>query len=152
MVMSRGYFGIGVWGPKYTCNIGGLVRSADCFSADFVFTIGRRYEDQASDVSKAARNMPVMFFRDVDEFISVTVNPNTARADIVAVEITDDARDLVTFVHPERAIYLLGGEDRTLPQHIIDRCNSVVKINTKYCLNLASAATVVMYDRKAKEK
>ncbi len=35
-----GYFGIGIYGPKMTKNIGTLWRTADIFGADFMFTIG----------------------------------------------------------------------------------------------------------------
>ena len=37
---GRGYFGIGIYGPKMTKNIGTLWRTADIFGADFMFTIG----------------------------------------------------------------------------------------------------------------
>jgi hypothetical protein len=53
--------------------------------------------------------------------------------------------------HPERACYLLGAEDYGLPAEIIARCEFAVRIpGAAYCLNLASAATIMMYDRISK--
>jgi tRNA(Leu) C34 or U34 (ribose-2'-O)-methylase TrmL len=74
-----------------------------------------------------------------------------AKVDIVAVELTDNAKSLETYCHPERAVYILGGEDRTLPEEVLDKCTTIRKIDTRFCLNVASCATLVMYDRHLKE-
>ena len=62
---SRGYFGIGVERPKTPANIGTLWRSATCFDASFIFTIGRRFPEQSSDTTKTWRHIPKMEYRDV---------------------------------------------------------------------------------------
>ena len=43
---NRGYFGIGIHHVKNEENIGMLWHSADILGADFIFTIGRRYNEQ----------------------------------------------------------------------------------------------------------
>lgn len=69
----------------------------------------------------------------------------------IAVEFTAWANSLVTFVHPERALYIFGPEDGSLPSKMMDRCKMTIKIPTTYCLNLAAAVNVVLYDRVAKQ-
>src|SRR5205807_1070118 len=102
-----GFFAIGVEGGKCEANIGSLWRSADLFGAAFIFTVGARYRKQASDTMRSARHIPLFGFGSVDDlYAHLPVD-----ASLVAVELTDDARDLVSFVHPEQACYVLGAED-----------------------------------------
>jgi tRNA G18 (ribose-2'-O)-methylase SpoU len=72
------------------------------------------------------------------------------KCEIVGIELTDEPKSLEAYNHPDRAVYLLGGEDRTLPNDVLMHCSSIRKINTALCLNVASAATVVLYDRALK--
>lgn len=68
----------------------------------------------------------------------------------VAVELDERARPLQWYVHPERACYILGAEDNGLPRRVIDRCRDVVQIPGDYCLNVAVAGSIVLYDRVSK--
>jgi tRNA G18 (ribose-2'-O)-methylase SpoU len=142
----RGFFAIGVYNPKTEINIGTLVRSARAMGATFVFTIGRRYQRTAAAL-KHERHIPVLHFDDLDDFRSSMPKNDDTR--IVAVEIADGARPLATFCHPERAIYLLGAEDTGIPPEALKGCN-VVQLPGDYCLNVAVAGSIVMYDRVAK--
>jgi len=45
-----------------------------------------------------------------------------------------------------------GAENKTLRNDTTSLCKHVISIPTKYCLNLAMAVTIVLYDRKSKEK
>jgi len=63
----------------------------------------------------------------------------------------DRGQDLREFSHPKRAVYLFGGEDRTLPVTGFTRATAV-HIETTHCLNLAVTASIVMYDRTVKGK
>ena len=58
----RGYYGIGIWHPKADVNVGSLLRSAASLGAAFVFTIGRRYTQEATDTTKAWRHVPLWHF------------------------------------------------------------------------------------------
>lgn len=69
----------------------------------------------------------------------------------MGIEKTADSRNIRNFVHPERCIYLLGAEDYGLPKDILDKCYSVIHIESKYCLNVSIAGSIVMFDRKNKE-
>jgi tRNA G18 (ribose-2'-O)-methylase SpoU len=66
---------------------------------------------------------------------------------LVGVELTDDATDLTMFRHPLRAAYVLGPEKGSLSPEMLLRCKSVIKIPTRFCINVAMAAAIVMYDR-----
>jgi len=68
----------------------------------------------------------------------------------VCVELAEGATPLPEFVHPERAIYLFGPEDGSIPQALIDRADHVVYVPTVTCMNLAASVNVLLYDRLAK--
>ena len=143
--MKKGYFGIGVWYPHKDCNVGTLFRSAYAFDADFLFTVGRKYQCQSSDTCRSIRHLPYYNFLDIFEFkkgIPISCQ-------IVCVEITDNAKDLKNFCHPPRAVYLLGNEGGGLPNELLQN-SLVVKIDTSVCLNLSTAGSIVMYDRTIK--
>ena len=144
----RGYCAIGIYQPKFNVNIGALWRSAYIFGAAYIFTIGKRYKEQASDTLKAPRHIPLYNFASLNDFKSTM--PYGAR--LVCVEITDNAYDLTSFAHPERAIYLLGAEDNGLPAEIL-KGNIVVSIPNQrnYCLNVSVAGSLIMYDRYVKK-
>jgi tRNA(Leu) C34 or U34 (ribose-2'-O)-methylase TrmL len=95
---------------------------------------------------KTERHTPVFHFQDEESFwdhIPLNCVP-------VGVELTEHSRNLADWHHPESAVYILGPEDGSLPPSILKRCVSVVRIPGDYCLNLAVAGSVVMYDRIAK--
>jgi tRNA(Leu) C34 or U34 (ribose-2'-O)-methylase TrmL len=71
--------------------------------------------------------------------------------DVVVVELCDRAKPLNTFHHPERAFYIFGPEDGSVPKEIIERAKHVVQVPTKHCMNLAATVNVVLYDRMAKQ-
>ena len=65
----------------------------------------------------------------------------------VGIELIDDAIDLPSFRHPLRAAYILGPEAGSLSPEVLARCAYTVKIPTKFCINVAMAGAIVMYDR-----
>ena len=145
--MNRGYFGIALWHSKSGSNLGTAVRSAYAFGAAFVATVGKRYEKQGSDTGQAWRHMPVFHYPDLAALeAGVPIS-----CPLIAVELCEGATDLHRFCHPERAVYLLGPEDGSLPEEALAACNRRIKIaGASWCLNVASAASIVMYDRVAK--
>lgn len=142
----RGYCGIGIQHPKFSLNVGGLWRAAFCFGADFMFCIGEPRRKQREDTVKAARHVPLYLYADNADFL----HHLPVGIELVGVEIRQDARDLRGFRHPERAAYLLGPEDGSLPEELIAHCNAIVQIATRRCLNVAQAGSIVLYDRAAK--
>lgn len=143
---QRGFFGIGIYHGKRSCNIGTLWRTANIFGASYIYTIGRRYKRQSSDTMKTLRHVPLFEFEDFSEFL--TARPRGAR--LIAIEIKNDAINLADFHHPEQAVYLLGAEDGGIPNHILTKCNSIVKLPGDTCLNVSTAGSIVVYDRITK--
>ncbi len=69
------------------------------------------------------------------------------RCVLVGVELLDDATDLPSFRHPLNAAYVLGPERSGLSPAMLQRCHHVVRIPTRFALNLAVAGALVLYDR-----
>jgi len=146
--MMRGFFGIGIYNPKMDVNVGGLYRHAFNFGAAYAFIIGGRYRRTAADTVAAARHLPVFEFKDTESFF----NSIPVGAVVCGVELDDGAELLDDFMHPQRAVYLLGAEDTGLDEATMRRCDRLIRINTHYSMNVASAAAIVMYDRQAKAR
>lgn len=143
----RGYFGVGIYHTKNALNVGSLWRSAQNFGASFIFTIGHRYKHQASDTLKTERHVPLYHYLGIDEFQAARPHG----AELIGVEQADGvSRDISNFVHPERAIYLLGAEDAGIPPALLAKCQSVIHISTPMCLNVAVAGSIVLFDRDVK--
>lgn len=142
----RGFFGVAVWKPKRECNVGTLWRSANVFGASYLAVIAGRYQKQSSDTMATPRHVPLFHFDTFDEFAAY--RPQGTR--IVGVELVVGARALTAFSHPQQAVYLLGPEDGSLPESILDMCDATVVIPGSHCLNLAVAGSIVCYDRVAK--
>jgi tRNA G18 (ribose-2'-O)-methylase SpoU len=139
----RGYFGIGVEGLSKPMNAGNLFRSAHAFGASFVFTIDSTYSRKLgkSDTSRTEQNLPFYNFESVADMRL----PQACK--LVGVELLDEAVELPSFRHPRNAAYVLGRERGSLTPELIARCDHVIKIPTSFCINVATAGAVVMYDR-----
>ncbi|NKB51551.1 MAG: RNA methyltransferase [Rhizobiaceae bacterium] len=140
---TRGYFGIGAEGISKPMNFGNLARTAYGFGASFVFTLtpGRRIDTPDSDTPNSQQHMPWYNFDDVENIHL----PDRCR--LVGVELTEDAVDLPSFRHPTMAAYILGPENGSLSPEVMEKCEFVIKIPTLFCLNVATAGAIVMYDR-----
>lgn len=144
----RGYFGIGIFKGKSCDNIGGLWRSAHAFGASFIFTVGFRPPRQPTDTTKAAKHVPLFQFEDMAAFLA----QQPTDSQLIGVETDDLATTtpLPRFPHPDRAVYLLGAEDRGLDDYALSVCDRIVSIPSSLCLNVATAGSIVLYDRVAK--
>ncbi len=140
---TRGYFAIGAERISKQLNVGNMVRSAHAFGASFVFTVGADYSahEARSDTSKATLHVPLYQWETADDMVL----PKGCR--LVGVELIEDAVDLPSFRHPLQAAYILGPERGELSPDILARCDYVVKIPTAFCINVAMAGAIIMYDR-----
>jgi hypothetical protein len=68
----------------------------------------------------------------------------------VVVELEPGATPIQDFEHPERAFYVLGPEDGSVPRAISERCPLHVYVPTRDCMNLAATANVILFDRMMK--
>jgi len=139
----RGYFAIGVEGVSKTMNAGNLFRSAHAFGAQFVFTVAAQLRLSASpaDTSRTPEHLPWY------DFPSAEALTLPSGCQLVGVELLDEAIELPSFKHPLRAAYVFGPERGALSPALLARCDHLVKIPTAFCINLATAGAIVMYDR-----
>jgi tRNA G18 (ribose-2'-O)-methylase SpoU len=139
----RGYFAVGVDGISKPMNLGNLLRISHAFGASFFFSINAQVslKEAQSDTSKTQGALPVYAFRSAADFRL----PVGCR--LVGVEITDDAVELPRFRHPSRAAYVFGAERMSLSEDVLSRCEFVVKIPTRFSINVGMAGAIVMYDR-----
>lgn len=139
----RGYFAIGGERTSKALNLGNLMRSAHAFGAAFTFTIGATYQalEARADTSKGQWHLPHYNWTGIGEMRL----PDGCK--LVGVELIDGAVDLPSFKHPLRAAYVLGPERGSLSPPLLERCDFTVKIPTRFCVNVAMAGAIVMYDR-----
>jgi tRNA G18 (ribose-2'-O)-methylase SpoU len=141
---SRGYCGIGAEGVSKSANAGALLRTAHAFGAAFCFTIGAGWDARASrtaDTADTPAHVPLWRFPDV---ASLQLPRECV---LVGVELLEDAIELPSFRHPLNAAYVLGPERSGLSAPLRERCRHVVRIPTRFALNLAVAGALVLYDR-----
>lgn len=139
----RGYFAIGAERMSKALNLGNLMRSAHGFGASFTFTVGASYQalEAHADTSKGQLHLPHYNWKTLNEMAL----PQGCK--LVGVELIEEAIDLPSFHHPLRAAYVLGPELGSLSAPLLERCDYVVKIPTLFCVNVAMAGAIVMYDR-----
>ncbi|MEO3432545.1 RNA methyltransferase [Inquilinus sp. CAU 1745] len=140
----KGYFGIGVEGVSKPANVGALMRTAHAFGASFAFTIAPATDIKgfrAADTSEAAKNVPLYTYDNLDALDL----PNGC--DLVGIELMDESIDLPSFRHPRQAAYVLGPERGGLSPELVARCAHIVRIPTRFSINLSLAGALVMYDR-----
>ena len=125
-------------------NVGALLRTAHAFGASFVFTVGAATDGVdfgTADTSSVARSVPLYRFPDT----AALSLPAGCR--LVGVELLDEAVDLPSFRHPRQAAYILGPERGSLSADLSARCDFLIRIPTRFAVNLSVAGAIVMYDR-----
>jgi tRNA G18 (ribose-2'-O)-methylase SpoU len=139
----RGYFGIGVEGISKPMNLGNLMRSAHAFGASFFFTVDadRRVLAPRSDTSRCVEHLPL------HHWSCVAGMGLPEGCELVGIELLPEAVELPSFRHPSRAAYVLGPERGSLSPEMLARCRHVIRIPTGFCINVATAGAIVMYDR-----
>jgi tRNA G18 (ribose-2'-O)-methylase SpoU len=140
----RGYFGIGAEEISKPMNLGALMRTAHAFGASFFFTVNaapKVRDAYRSDTSRSFDHVPYYPWESVDD---LRLPKGCA---LVGVELTEDAVELPTFKHPPAAAYVLGRERGSISPELQAHCAHIVKIPTRFCLNVGLAGALVMYDR-----
>lgn len=153
--------------PKTPYNVGSAIRACSIFGVNVLRWTGKRITT-AEGRRKAGtqfgkgnrprlpREERMKDYTDVDwtvapedvisSFIAQGYTP-------VAVEVRDNAERLDEFVHPEKAVYVFGPEDGSVPKGVLAVCHRFVCIRTatRTPLNLAAAVNLVLHDRYVKE-
>jgi tRNA(Leu) C34 or U34 (ribose-2'-O)-methylase TrmL len=162
--------------PKYPHNVGNALRAAALLGAQRLYWTGERVPAADEDWPEGARlpreermrcyqrtrmvHVPDKFvFRPVDYITQVDIIGYSEKIVPVCVEIVPGTEDLLSFDHPEHALYIFGPEDREVPQGIRRVCHRFVRIPTaipdddphsRTPYNLAAAVNIVLYDRLLK--
>ncbi|PHS76605.1 MAG: rRNA methyltransferase [Robiginitomaculum sp.] len=140
----RGYFGIGVQGISKAANLGAVMRTAHAFGASFVYTIDAYHKAlrvDATDRSRTLKHLPHYQWDNVDDMRL------PQGCTLVGVELCERSVEMPSFRHPLAAAYVLGPEQGSLSPEIQDLCTYIVKIPTKFCINVSLAAALTLYDR-----
>ena len=133
-------YGIGIHNPKFSHNIGHVLRAAEAYKADMVAFTGSRSVRSLPDVTGAYNRIPTLRGDTLFELIPFGCVP-------VAIELVPQAVDLREFEHPKNAFYIFGAEDATLGEKTLGRCKHIVYVPTEICMNVSACVNVVLYDR-----
>ena len=141
----NGYFGIGIVSGKTPINFGMLWWSAYQLGASFLFTVGDRYgSTRPLDATpKEWLSLPVWRFDGPEDF--------RFPFDCVPVAVEKGGAPLREFVHPLRAIYMMG-EDHRIPGWARRTAACAVSIPAARTdsFNVVAAGALVMADRLSK--
>lgn len=137
----RGYFGIGVEGVSKSANIGALLRTAHAFGAAFCFTIASGWDARDARRADTPSHAPLWRFPDLASLAL------PQRCVLIGIELMENAIELPSFRHPLNAAYVLGPERAGLSPGLLARCQRVVRMPTRFALNLSLAGALVLYDR-----
>ena len=143
---------VALWNPKYPHNVGAALRASSCFGFKQLWFTGDRVSLDPENGERLPREERMKGYKDV-ELIQYDYVFDQFPSDVVpvAVELRPNSESLQHFVHPERALYVFGPEDGSIPQVALRHCHRFVVIPTRHCVNLAAAVYLVMYDRRVKE-
>jgi tRNA G18 (ribose-2'-O)-methylase SpoU len=125
-------------------NLGALMRTAHAFGASFFFTINAHQKVRDAYNSDTSRSFDHLPYYPWDTPEALLLPKGCA---LVGVELTDDAVELRRFQHPQAGAYVFGRERGSISPALMARCQHVVKIPTKFCVNVGLAGALVMYDR-----
>jgi tRNA G18 (ribose-2'-O)-methylase SpoU len=140
----RGYFAVGAEGISKPMNLGAILRTAHAFGASFAFSVNASHRVRdvyQADTAKSVSHVPYYEWADIDAMAL----PDNCQ--LVGVELTDEAVDLPAFRHPLCAAYVFGRERGSLTEEMQTRCQHIVKIPTKFCVNVSVACAITLYDR-----
>lgn len=142
--MSRGYFGIGVEGISKSYNLGAVLRTAHAFDASFAFSVGSAVDTRKMRITDTSRSHTHLPFFEYDSVADIALPKG---CELVGIELTDTAVELPSFRHSLNCAYILGPEKGSLSLQAQEKCAAIVKIPTKFCVNVSLAAALTLYDR-----
>ena len=140
----RGYFGIGIEGVSKPMNLGSLLRTAHAFGASFLFTIGglvQRRQIENADTSSAMANLPLHEFRISPAFSC------RAAAGLSAWSCCPTRSTCRASATRPRPPTCSGPSAPACRRRSRSAAISSSAFPTRFCVNLAIAGALVMYDR-----
>lgn len=137
--------------PKYAQNVGMVVRLASCYDMKQVWWTGNRVHHDLSGKKRLPREERLRGYQEVQMIhYDRPFDQFSPEAVPVAIEVRENSEMLTDFEHPEHAVYVFGPEDGSINSTLLRHCHRFVVIPTRHCLNLATAVSTVLWDRKQK--
>jgi tRNA G18 (ribose-2'-O)-methylase SpoU len=151
--VKRFPFSVAMYNPSYGINMGAVLRSCNAFGATEFIRVGKRKFDR-----RAAQG--VQNYETIQHFQTWDASLKWMRArnyTIVGVDWIDGYSRAIHDIpyYPGHTVFILGSERNGLPQSVVSACDEVVHIEqfgTIPSLNVAQAATVIMYDWHEKRR
>lgn len=136
--------------PKFSVNVGSLVRSVDIFGAKRVIVANNsRVENlnHCSDTAKVFKKRGEVY-----DSLQDALNTFDSNVKIIGIELCEGSENLINFEHPEEAVYIFGSEDTGLSKEDMSLCDYIVQIpsDKSWSLNISQASGIIAYDRFAK--
>jgi tRNA(Leu) C34 or U34 (ribose-2'-O)-methylase TrmL len=137
--------------PRYPHNVGGALRACACWGLPQLWWSGDRVKLDYAKGERLPREERMKGYKHVQLHHDNRVLDRIPRdATPVCVELLPTSQPLETFDHPDNPIYIFGPEDGSVPIQVRRHCHHFIFIPTHFCLNLAAAVNVVLYDRLLK--
>lgn len=145
--------------PQFAHNVGQAVRACSCWDFAQLWWTGGAVSLDVRRGGRLPREERMRGYADVALFRAERpLDHFPPDATPVAVELRPGSEPLHHFEHPDRAVYVFGPENGSIPKPVLHRCHGstelaevrFVVIPSSHCLNLAAAVNVVGYDRRVK--
>lgn len=147
--------GIVLINPRFAHNVGMAVRLASCYGLNQLWFTGDRVRLAMETKGRLPREERMKGWKNVAMINNdrpLDLFPKDAVP--VAVELRANSERLQDFIHPDKAVYVFGPEDGSVPAPFLAKCHRFVVIPTRggYCLNLATALSTILWDRAYKRQ
>jgi len=138
--------------PKYSYNVGGVLRMCSCFGVKSLLWTGHRVTLDSSKGQRLPREERMKGYADVRVYANQERPLDGFEGHTpVVVELVPGTQLLPHFPHPKNPVYIFGPEDGSVPQVYRAMAHHFVAIPTAHCLNLSNACGLVLYDRLLKQ-
>ena len=137
--------------PKNAYNVSMTQRIASCYGWQQVWYTGDRVSLDLAGKKRLPREERMKGFKQV-EIIQYDRPLDQFGRDVVpvAVEVRANSEKLHHFEHPDNAVYVFGPEDGSIPEGVLTHCHRFLVIPVRFCLNLATAVSTILWDRALK--
>lgn len=135
-------------------NVGSFFRTCDAFSVEKIYLTGYTGHPPRKEISKTALGAEdTVPWESAKDPFPILERLKAEGWSLVALELTADAVPLDGFSPPENVCLIVGHELTGVPEEILSRVSSVVKIpmlGQKESLNVAVAAGIALHTLRSK--